>query len=183
MKNKLALHEIVLFGIALLLVLWKLLVGGMRVDLSLLWWLLGMVCGFLFIFLDRFIYSLYSHKEEPLSMKIRELFRTKRYSEGVSFLLNERQEQKELVMRSFLFIGVWVIMSVFTLTSSTNFFARGLMLGIGTHLVFDLSADFFWNKTRFDYWFWQIKRKIGNDEKKWFFGLSILIYVLLATGL
>ncbi len=183
MKNKLVLHEIILFGVALFLLLWKMFVRGTLMDLSLLWWFLGLVIGFLFIFSDRFIYSMYTHKDEELSQKIRDMFKKKQFMAGASYLLNERQEQKELVMRSFLFVGVWIVMSIFALTSSVNQFARGFMLGIGTHLIFDMVTDFIWNKTRFDMWFWQIKRKVGEDEKKWFFGLSVLIYVLLAGGL
>lgn len=183
MKNKLVWHEIILFAAALIFIGWKMLVGRTVFDLSLLWWLLGICLGFLFIFMDRVIYSFYTHKEEALSMKIRDLVIKKHFAEAVSFLVNERQEQRELVMRSFLFVGLWVVLSVFALTSSINTFARGFMLGMGTHLIFDLTTDFLWNKPRFDLWFWQIKRKVGDDEKMWFYGLSVLVYIFLASGL
>jgi hypothetical protein len=183
MKNKLVWHEIFLFGLAMILVLWKVLTGRIGFDIYLLWWLLGLVLGFLFIFLDRLVYGLYTHKEEFLSVQIRKSFKEKKWAEGFSLLVNERQEQKELVMRSFLFVGIWMVMSVFALTSSISYFARGFMAGIGTHLVFDLVSDYMWNKSRFDLWFWQIKRKIGEDEKKWFLGITVLIYVLLISGL
>lgn len=183
MKNKLVWHEIVLFGVAVLLIGWKLLLRNISFDLSLMWWGLGLVVGFLFIFLDRFVYSLGTHPTESLSMKVNDLFKHGKVYEAVSTLVNERKEQRELVMRSFLFYGVWVILALFTMTTSFNSFARGLMLGIGTHLTFDLVTDYIYDKSRFDLWFWQIKRQVGNEEKKWFFGLAVLFYVLLAGGL
>ena len=183
MKNKVVWHEIILFAVVLFLILWKLLVYKVTLGLPMLWWLLGVVVGFLFIFLDRFVYSLVTHKDESLSMKIRDMIKKGQVFMAVEMLVNERQEQRELVMRSFLFIGVWVILGVFTVTSSVDFFARGFMLGIGTHLMFDLITDFVWNKPRFDLWFWQIKRKVADDEKRWFLGLSVLFYVLLASRL
>ena len=183
MKNKVLLHEVVLFGAIVSLVAWKLLVRNISFDVSLLWWILGMMIGFMFIFLDRFIYTLVTHTTDSLSIKIKELFNNKKIFEGVSVLVNERREQRELVMRSFLFVAVWVILGLFTMTSSLNSFSRGFMLGIGTHLIFDLSTDFVLDKRRFDLWFWQIKREVGKDEKNWFFGLAVLFYVLLAGGL
>ena len=71
-------------------------------------------------------------------------------------------------------------MSFFTITSVNSQFARGLMLGIGTHLVFDFVYDYFWNKERFDNWFWQIKRTFSDDEKKWtVIGFSIIYLFLI----
>ena len=183
MKNKLLWHEIFLFGVAILLILWKLLFRNAGFDLALLWWLLGLVFGFLFIFLDRFIYVFYTHKEDSLSTRVVTSFKNKKVGEGISMLLTERSEQRELVMRSFLFVGVWMVLAFFSMTSTVNFFARGLVLGIGSHLMFDVASDFLWDKNRFDLWFWQIKRKLSDDEKKWFLGLFVLGYVFLAIGL
>lgn len=183
MNNKILWHEVVLFLLMVYLVSWKIFYRNVSFDVSLLWWALGVIVGFIFIFLDRFVYSLFTHTTEPLSIKIRELFRQRKVFEAVSILINERREQRELVMRSFLFVAVWVILAFFTMTSSLNTFARGLMLGIGTHLIFDLSTDFVSDKPRFDLWFWQIKRDFGKDEKTWFFGFAVLFYILLAIGL
>ena len=37
--------------------------------------------------------------------------------------------------RSVLFVVVWVILTILTMTSVANTFSRGFMLGLGTHLV------------------------------------------------
>lgn len=117
---------------------------------------------------------------EALGIRLRELFGEKKFTEGLIMLLNERHEQKELVMRSFLFLLVWIVLALLTVTSVNSQFARGFMLGIGTHLIFDFVYDYFWNKERFNTWFWQIKRVVGEDEKKWMvIGLSVIYIVLI----
>lgn len=139
--------------------------------------------GFLFVFGDRLVYSLVSRPDETLSVKVKELFIRGRMTEGIKLLLTERYEQKELVMRSAMFLVVWVVLAFFTATSVTNFFARGFVLGIGTHLVFDLIYDYKTDKERLDLWFWQIKRTLEPEEKRWFVLIMGGIYLLLAFNL
>ncbi len=62
-------------------------------------------------------------------------------------------------------------------------FARGFMLGIGTHLLFDFIYDYFKDKERLDLWFWQIKRTLEPSEKFWFMISVSVVYVFLAFGL
>lgn len=179
MKDKISLHQFVLFGALILLIVVKMLIGNFGLNLSLLWWLLGAIIGFVFVFTDRFVYSFLMKPDEALGMRLRELFGGKQFSEGMLLLLNERHEQKELVMRSFLFIVVWLVLAVLTVTSIVSPFGRGFMLGMGIHLIFDLVYDYFWNKERFEQWFWQIKRIVSPEEKRWFVILTALIFGIL----
>ena len=173
----------VLFGVLGVLILWSIFNKNFVFNLNLLWWLLGAAIGFLFVFGDRLVYSLVSRPDETLSVKIKELFVKGRITEGLRLLLAERYDQKELVMRSAMFVVVWVVLAFFTMTSVTNHFARGLVLGIGTHLIFDLIYDFEKDKERLDMWFWQIKRTLEPEEKRWFVVIVSLIYILLAFNL
>lgn len=181
MRDKISLHQYVLFGTVGILVLWKIVTRNFVFDLGLLWWLLGTVIGFLFVFTDRFVYSFLMKPNEALGLRLKELFQGKRFNEGLILLLNERHEQKELVMRSFLFVLVWLVMALLTITSVISPFGRGFMLGIGIHLVFDLTYDYFWNKERFELWFWQIKRVVSPEEKRWFVIIVSMVFVLLAV--
>lgn len=182
MRDKISLHQYVLFGSLGIMILWKIITRNFVFDLGLLWWLLGGVIGFLFVFCDRLVYSFLMKPEEALGKKLRELFVGRQFSEGLMLLLAERHEQKELVMRSFLFVVVWVILALLTVTSIISPFGRGFMLGLGVHLVFDLVYDYFWNKERFDQWFWQIKRVVGPEEKRWFVIVVCAIFTLLALN-
>jgi len=182
-KRKLWLHQLVLFGALGILVLWSVLNKGFVFNISLLWWLLGAMIGFLFVFLDRVVYSIFSNPNGTLSLRIKELLDRKNIPERIRLLLTERYDQKELVMRSAMFMVVWIVLAFFTATSVTNFFARGLVLGIGTHLMFDLIYDFIKDKERLDLWFWQIKRTLEPEEKFWFVVIASVVYILLAFNL
>lgn len=182
-KGKLWLHQIVLFGVLGLLMLWSVINQSFVFNISLLWWLLGAMIGFLFVFLDRFVYSIFSKPDETLSLRIRELFGQNNVLGGIKLLLAERYDQKELVMRSAMFIMVWIVLAFLTATSVISFFGRGFILGIGTHLVFDLVYDFVKDKERLDHWFWHIKRTLEPEEKFWFVAIVSLIYLFLAFSL
>ena len=183
MKDKLVLHQVALIGVFGILTMWRLLTKFWGPDVVVLWWWLGGMLGFLMVFGDRLIYTLVSKPSEILSIKFKDLMRGGRLVEGMRALLHERYEQKELAMRNVLFLVVWIVMAFFSATSVANRFATGLMLGVGTHLIFDFLYDFFWGRERFDYWFWQIKRDIDESEKRWVVGLATLFYILLAFSL
>ena len=180
MRDKISLHQYVLFGTLAILILWKIVTRNFSFDLGLLWWLLGAIIGFLFVFTDRFVYSFLMKPEEALGKRLKDLFDGKRFNEGLYLILNERHEQRELIMRSFLFVVVWIVLAVLTITSITSPFGRGFMLGMGIHLSFDLIYDYFWNKERFEQWFWQIKREVGTEEKRWFVIIVSTVIILLS---
>jgi len=182
-KGKLWLHQVSLFGVLGVLVLWSVLNKTFIFNTNLMWWLLGAMIGFLFVFLDRFVYSVLSKPNETLSLRVKELFGQSNFTEGLRLLLAERYDQKEMVMRSAMFMVVWIVLAFFTATSVLNLFARGFMLGIGTHLVFDLIYDFVKDKERLDLWFWQIKRTLEPEEKFGFVMVVSVIYLLLAFSL
>jgi len=183
MKNKIVLHQLVLFIVLVLLSILGWTGQPDFVNLDLLWWWLGGVLGFVFVFSDRFIYSLVTRPDESLGLRLHDLFGQRKFVEGLKMLISERHEQRELAMRSFLFVICWVILAFWTMVAAINPFAKGLLIGIGTHLIFDLIYDFMWDKERFDLWFWQIKRPIEEGEKKWFVVIVSLIYVLIIVRL
>lgn len=182
-KGKLWLHQASLFGVLGVLVLWSAVNKTFVFNISLLWWLLGAMIGFLFVFLDRLVYSLFSNQSGTLNIRIKELLVKKNIVGGIQLLLAEKFDQKELVMRSFLFLVVWTVLAFFTMTSVANFFARGFVLGIGTHLVFDLIYDFVHDKERLDSWFWQVKRTLEPEEKLWFVVVMSAVYILFAFNM
>lgn len=146
MGKKILWHQMFLFLILGGLTLLRLLSGQVRVDLNLVWWWLGGMVGFLFVFSDRLIYSVVGGRRE--------------------------------VMRSAVFVVIWAVLAIFTATSVGNSFPRGLVLGLGTHLV----SGFFWDHhdggREFESWFWQA-RNINKAEMDWFFRGSLGFYFLI----
>lgn len=180
--NKLVWHQVVLFSIFLGLTLLRLVLGQTRLDLNLIWWWLGGVIGFLFVFSDRLVYALVSNREEVLSVKIKELFVRGKLTSGLAMAFSEREKQKHLVMRSVLFVVIWAVLAIFTATSVGTGFPRGFVLGLGTHLIFDLWWDYRGGGREIELWFWQI-RNVTKKEIDWFFRGAILFYLLIFSFL
>ena len=178
MRNKILWHQVVLFSIFLGLTLLRFLKGQVSFDLNLIWWWLGGVLGFLFVFCDRLIYALVSNREEVLSVKIKELFGKGKLTAGLAMAFSERDKQKHLVMRSALFVVIWAVLAIFTATSVGTGFPRGMVLGLGTHLIFDLWWDFRAGGRDIELWFWQVKN-VTKAEIDWFFRGAILVYLLI----
>lgn len=168
MKNisKIVLHQYVLFGVLGVLIVRTLIATGLYVNLGLLWWLLGAVIGFLFVFIDSFVFGLLTHPNEVWSDRLKAFFDKRNLKYNLEILLAENQEQKMQIMRSMLFLATWAVLGVLTMTSIVNDFSRGFILGIGTHLTFDFVYDYFYDRVRFDKWFWQIKRELSHEEKR-----------------
>lgn len=181
--SKLVVHQYWLFGILLLLTGFRFLNGSFSLSVWLLWWWLGAVMGFLFVFLDRLIYAFWQQPDDILSIQLKQLFGQGKIWSGLALALQERTEQKHLVIRSVLFLGIWVLLGFLTLTSTNTVFGRGLMLGIGLHLTFDLLADYFGKGRDLRFWFWQIKREMSQQEMTVVVWGYVILFVLIAVGL
>lgn len=182
-ERKLVLHQLVLFTVLIVLTLYRLATRSWQLDSSVILWWLGAILGFSFVFLDRIIYAFWQHPEETLSLKLKEIFGGGRFVTGLSTLLSERQTQQHLMMRSVLFLFVWVAMGFLALTSVSALFGRGFMLGLGVHLTFDLLTDTLANRRDLKLWFWQVKRDIPESEMKMVVWGFVILFFLIAWGL
>lgn len=182
-EGKLLLHQVVLFGVLLLLTGVRLLTGRWELGMYLLWWWVGAIIGFLFIFLDRLYYAIWQHPEETLSLRMRDLFGNGQILQGLAMVLQERVDQTKLAMRSVLFLATWVVMGLFAMTSVGGAFGRGFMLGMGMHLVFDLLVDYYDRGRDLRLWFWQIKRELSDMEIKSVVWGFVILFVLIGWGL
>lgn len=176
--SKLVIHQFLIVGILLVLTAVRLLLGVWALNTDVVFWWIGAIVGFGFVFADRFIYAFWQEKDEVLSMRLRELFGKGRFLEGVATALRERKDQNRLMMRSILFLATWTFLAVFTVTSVGNPFGRGFMLGLGLHLTFDLGWDYFSKEKDVRLWFWQIKRSFSDEEVK-----RVVIGFLVIFGL
>lgn len=184
MKNKLVWHEMVLLAVIMVMVLVKLVIYRSGINLGLLWWVLGMILGFVFVFMDRLVHIYYLHADDDLSLRFKRLVKDRKYLVAGELLLNEGWSQGNLVMRSVVFVIFWYIIAIFTMTSSINHFGRGFVLGIGTHLIYDMLHDFLTDGEKgLNRWFWQVKRVVELEEQKWFLGIALAVFLLLLWNL
>lgn len=135
--------------------------------------------GFLFVFCDRLIYGLVTNPERTMNTKIKQLFGDGRLVKGLVSMLGEREKEDRLVMRSVLFLAIWMVLAFWVTSSVSSMFARGLVMGLGTHLVFDLLWDYSKNGESFNNWFWQIKRVVNEREKQMVVLVTCVVYLWL----
>lgn len=181
--DKILLHQYVLFGVLSVILLRDVVGGSFVIDLGLLWWLLGAVLGFLFVFIDSFVYGLLTQPNTVWTDKLKSFFNKRVLRRNLEILLQENQETKVQIMRSILFIFVWCVLGILTMSSIASNLSKGFMLGIGTHLVFDFVYDYFYDQKRFELWFWQIKRDMSHQEKRNVMILVVFVYFVLSSGL
>jgi hypothetical protein len=176
-------HQTVLLVIMLILTVGRLALGQWQISLSILWWWLGGVLGFLFVFSDRLVHSLVTNSQEVLSLRVRELFLSRKLGEGLRALILERGQQNNLMMRSVLFVVIWLILAFWTMVGVTAPLARGFMLGMGVHFIIDLLWDYRIKKGDLSFWFWQIKRSVSLEEQRWFILVVSFLGGLVILGL
>ena len=181
--RKILWHEIVLVAVLLILSGWRLWQGQWILEVGVLKWWLGAILGFLFVFLDRLAAMAVTDPDKVLEMKLKEMWGKGKIKEGLMMLLADRKKQEKLIMRTALFLVVWVVLALLSVTSVTSFGARGFVLGIGTHLVFDLIWDYFKDKEGLSRWFWQSKGNFSEKEMEVFFWLILAAYVLIGWRL
>lgn len=181
--KKIFWHEIVLVSVLLILSGWRLWQGRWVIEVDVLKWWLGAILGFLFVFLDRLAAMAVAEPEKVLEIKLKEVGGKGKMKKGLMSLLTDRGKEDKLIMRTALFLVVWVVLALLSATSVASFGARGFVLGIGTHLVFDLIWDYFKDKERLSRWFWQSKGNFSEKEMEVFFWLIVAAYVLIGWRL
>ncbi len=139
--------------------------------------------GIFVCFLDRLAAMAVAEPEKVLEIKLKEVGGKGKMKKGLMSLLTDRGKEDKLIMRTALFLVVWVVLALLSATSVASFGARGFVLGIGTHLVFDLIWDYFKDKERLSRWFWQSKGNFSEKEMEVFFWLIVAAYVLIGWRL
>lgn len=143
---------------------------------------LGMVFGWFLLKADRVVHAFFIEPQTQLSYHIRYLVKNLKPLKLLKLLKERKAEQKNLVFRSAVFQVVWLALAFFTLTSTTSFFGKGMILGLGLHLLFDEGKDLRYKGVSFvrDWLFWQVKREVTLKETKIFLGVMTGGFVILS---
>jgi hypothetical protein len=137
-------------------------------------WLLGGLLGFLILYLDRLVDIYYGNPQSKLSLYVKDYFTQRKFKEGWQLLMYNQRLQLRLTFRSALFQGIWVLLLIFTMTSTTSLFGKGFVLGLGLHLLLEEWRDYLADREYLKKWlFWQINRPINYQELR--------IYMIIMT--
>lgn len=145
-------------------------------DWGVLFWIVGGVFGWVMVVLDRVVWVYWTRPQTQLSVQVRYLVSSRKFKEAWQTLWQRKSEQTELTFRSVLFQAAWVVLAFFTITSTPSMFGKGLVMGLGGHLLYDEWKDYLVSPQKVASWlFWQIKRSVSLEELK--------IYLVAMTGL
>lgn len=147
---------------------------------STLLFLFGGVLGMVSELFDRLVYVYYSKPKEELSLEVKGLIQQKKYAEAVEVLYRKRHLQQRLAMNNVLFLAVWVVLSLFLITSSPSVFGRGMVLGLGLNLVFQIYEDWDHKQVLRQRLFWPIKREISDQEMKLVLAVFVAAFALFS---
>lgn len=149
--------------------------------LSIAWWLVGAYVGYWLLVVDRLIDVYFTHPETKMSRYIKALISKNDFKQAIIDLEKYKDYQKNLALRSALFQTIWILLTLFTLTSTTSLFGKAVVVGLGFHLLLDEWEDFRSGKG-ISWLFWQIKRQVSLEEQKiylWVMAGAFLIFTLM----
>ena len=149
-----------------------------------MWLIVGGGVGWFLAWFDRLVYVYWSHAQTQLSQHVRYRFERGDIKGGLRLLKERKKELKELGFRSVLFQIVWVLVAIFALTSTTSWFGKALVMGLGLRILVDEWRDYFTDKQTLKRWlFWQVKRKIADDELRWYLYIMTGLFIWLSWWL
>ena len=173
---------------------WRLLVAGvvyaflivlLRWEFSwqMLFFAAGVLLGLGFSFLDRLIQVFLIKPHEHLSEHVRQLVKERRFADAFRLLSDRGGEQIHLTVRSIFFMGAWVPVALYIITSTGNMLAVGLVMGIGLKMLYDVWVD--WSDLdKIRQWlFWPIKRRMSDGEVKGVVVGYTVLFVGMSLGL
>lgn len=167
------------FGVYFALVILK----RWQFDMNAVWWVCGGLITAVFDVVDRLVYVYVNRPHEQLSEQVKLLITERRYTDALRVLYARKDEQLHLASRSVLFLGAWVVLALFVLTSSVSWLAKGMVMGIGLRVVYEIVLH--WNNLPLlqQRIFWQVKREIDFSEVRAvvsvFMGLFLVLSLLV----
>lgn len=168
-------------GIICLRILNRLKFFSLGLLLDNIYFFLGGLFGWFLLKADRLVDAFFTNPQTQLSYQIRHLVKNRQFLKLLSTLEERKLEQNRLAFRSAIFQVVWLVLAFFTLTSTSSFFGKGMILGLGFHLLFDEWKDYIYKGVSYvrDWLFWQIKRKVSIEETKVFLYVVTGCFVFL----
>lgn len=136
-------------------------------DLSHPEFLLGILIGTMLPDLDHLIYVYYLKPHELTSQRTMRFMKQRKFRQVLDLLYNTRSERYSLVFHSGLFQVIFSVFSFYVLTSSGNFFGRGLVLAFLLHLVLDQYLDLMLNKN-IQNWFHNFQVNLNEKQAKYY---------------
>jgi hypothetical protein len=142
-------------------------------------WFLGGALGWNLLFIDQLLWVYFSHPEAELSKEVKTLVDQGRYKAVYRFLKEKEDKQQHRAFKNFLFQISWLVLTIFVMTSTAGLFGKGLVMGVGLHLLIE-EWQSFQSQGNFDWLFWQMKEKLDQHGQKIFLYLVSGFFILFS---
>lgn len=143
------------------------------------WWFVGFFLAGVLIWGDRLLYVWWLKPYEQLSIQFQYWWKQRAFRAAFRLLVERRDEQTKLVLKSAGFALLWFPITIYVLTSTGSVTAAGIVMALGFRLVLSILGD--WKQpTMLSKWFcWQIKREVLVQELRVITGLFIGIWAMV----
>lgn len=139
----------------------------------------GAIVGTLLPDTDHLIYVYFLRPHEPISQKTSQLFSQQDYKGAFNLLTETRGERSKLIFHTGYFQIIFLIFTLFVITSSGSFLGRGIVLAFSLHLLVDQYIDLT-QTGRLATWFKEFPSNMEEKQMRWY--LIIFLFLLLIFG-
>lgn len=143
------------------------------------WKLIGVVIGYVIPWFDVLGYVVYLHPEDPETIEVRDTLKSKKFVSAVRDIALLLGKPLRFMHRSIYFTAAFLVIGVFVLTSTGSLIGKGVIAGLGLHMILAMipfRTSLHDIRTRF---FWGLAETVSEQSLQVLIGL-IAIIVLLA---
>ncbi len=155
----------------------------LRFDFSLLSWWMGGGLAVGFMVFERLLHFLWLHPELETSQTLAAQIKSKKYGQLLRLISSQQLPLQRVLGLSVLFLGSWLVLAIFIVSSSNSFLAKGMVMGIGLRPLLIIIKH--WNHPQVlaDTLLWQIKRELSPQEIRTLAGIFSAVFCLLSLWL
>lgn len=137
---------------------------------------LGGLLGLFIPFLDSLCYVYLLRPYELSSQRVKYLVAKKQFQQAIKLIQETRPERGVMVIHSFLFEAVLIVLIILIITSSGSLIGIGLSMGIFLHLLVDQTSDYLAYKN-LNSWFFNLTEVLSFAAAKKYLIVGIVIFV------
>lgn len=166
-----------IFSIVILLGLTTVLKGWINLFVIPLW--IGGLIGIFLPEVDHFIYAYFLRPHEYDAQRMQRMVNQGQVMQSVQMGSETRAAHSSLVFHTVYFQLIFLLFSVFVVTSTGSLLGRGLVLGFLLNLVIDQYFDL--QRTQsLENWFQQIKLNLSREQATFYVLGNLLAIIVLA---
>lgn len=166
-----------IFSLVILLALVTILKGWIDLFVIPMW--IGGLIGVFLPEVDHLIYAYFLRPHEYDSQRIQRMINQGQVVQSVQMGTETRADHQSLVFHTITFQIVFLLFSVFVITSTNSLLGRGLVLGFLLNLLVDQAMDL--QKTEaLENWFRQIKTNLSREQASFYVLGNLLAIIVLA---